>query len=257
MRQRLHILILIVAALALTNSLAQQSASSQSAFEQWRASRINTFMDDFGELARYRAENDRLKSPAPGESRIVFFGDSITANWALPEYFPAKPYINRGISGQTTSQMVLRFQQDVVALHPAAVVILAGTNDIAGNAGPISVEDIEANYTSLAQLAAANRIKLIFSSVLPVHNYTPQSQENFTTRSPQKILALNQWLRLYSNAHGCIYLDYFQFMVDPRGLLQENLAEDGLHPNKAGYKVMSRMAEDAIQKALKNGQEPR
>lgn len=251
-----HILALIAVAFAITG-LAQQPASQQSAFERWRASRIDVFMNDFGELSRYRAENERLKPPAPGENRVIFFGDSITDNWRLEEYFPGKPYINRGISGQTTSQMVLRFQQDVIALHPAAVVILAGTNDIAGNTGPIRIEDIEANFSSLAELVAANGIKLVFSSVTPVHNYTPQAQEFFAARPPQKILALNQWLRLYCGAHGCTYLDYFSSMVDDRGLLQKDLAEDGLHPNKAGYRIMSRLAEDAIQKTLKNRQEPR
>jgi len=214
-------------------------------------------MNDFGELARYRTQNESLKPPAPGEARVVFFGDSITDNWRLDEYFPGKPYINRGIGGQTTSQMLIRFQQDVVALHPAAVVILAGTNDIAGNTGPISIEDIEANYTSLAELATASGIRLIFSSVTPVHNYTPQAQEFFAARPPQKILALNQWLKLYCGAHGCTYLDYFDSMVDDHGLLQKDLANDGLHPNRAGYKIMSRLAENAIQTTLRNGPEPR
>lgn len=251
-----HILALIAVGFAIT-ALAQQPPPQQSPFERWRASRLDVFMNDFGELARYRAENERLKPPASGENRVVFFGDSITDNWRLEEYFPGKPYINRGISGQTTSQMLLRFQQDVVALHPAAVVILAGTNDTAGNTGPIRIEDIEANFSSLAELAAASGIKLIFSSVTPVHNYTPAAQEFFAARPPQKILALNQWLRLYCSAHGCTYLDYFDSMVDDHGLLQKDLADDGLHPNKAGYRIMSRLAEEAIQKALQNGQQPR
>ena len=274
MRQQLHFFALIFALLALATNLsvaqqpapkpstpakpaAQSTAPTPSAFEQWRASRLQMFMDDFAELSHYRAENQRLKLPSPGENRVVFFGDSITDLWPLSEYFPGRPYINRGISGQTTSQMLIRFQQDVVALHPAAVVILAGTNDIAGNTGPMRIEDIEANYTSLAELAAANSIKLIFSSVTPVNNYTPQSQENFAARPPEKILALNQWLKLYCAPHACTYLDYFSSMVDAHGLLQKDLADDGLHPNKAGYRIMAHLAEEAIQKALKNGQEPR
>jgi lysophospholipase L1-like esterase len=255
MLRQSYILIPIAVWSIIMVAIAQQPAPTQSAFERWRASRINVFMNDFGELSRYRAENERLKPPAPGEYRVIFFGDSITDNWRLEEYFPGKPYINRGIGGQTTSQMLLRFQQDVVALHPAAVVILAGTNDIAGNTGPISVEDIEANYTSLAELAAASGIKLIYSSVTPVHNYTPQAQEFFAARPQAKILALNQWLRLYCAAHGCTYLDYFAAMVDSQGLLQKDLADDGLHPNRAGYRIMSRLAENAIQMALKSGQE--
>lgn len=243
-------------AICLTISAAAQSAapskSAPSALDRWRASRAELYMNDFGELARYREENARLKAPAPDEKRVVFLGDSITDNWPLAEYFPGKPYLNRGISGQTTSQMLVRFQQDVVALHPKAVVILAGTNDIAGNTGPMRLEDIEANYTSLAELAQANGIKVIFSSVLPVHNYTPQSQDFFADRPPDKILQLNRWLSAYCPAHGCVYLDYFRAMVDDKGLLRKDLADDGLHPNQAGYKLMTPLAEAAITRALGN-----
>jgi lysophospholipase L1-like esterase len=207
-------------------------------------------MNDFGELARYRDENARLPSPAPGEKRVVFFGDSITDIWPLAEYFPGKPYINRGISGQTTAQMLVRFRQDVIALQPKAVVILAGTNDIAGNTGPTRIEDIEANFTSLAELAKANRIAIVFSSVLPVHNYTPESHDLFAQRPPEKIAELNRWLKTYCAAQGCIYLDYFSAMVDRSGLLRKELANDGLHPNQAGYKLMAPLAEGAIDKLV-------
>ncbi len=139
-------------------------------------------MNDYGQLARYRDANDALKPPAPGENRVVFFGDSITDGWKLADYFPGKPYVNRGISGQTTPQMLVRFREDVIDLQPKAVVILAGTNDIAGNTGPMTLEQIEANYSSLAELAAANQVKVIFSSVLPVNNYTPEAQEFFADR---------------------------------------------------------------------------
>lgn len=220
--------------------------SEPTPFERWRNSRTAVYMDDFGELARYRQENARLMSPAPGERRVVFFGDSITDAWPLAEYFPGKPYINRGIGGQTTAQMLVRFRQDVIALQPKAVVILAGTNDIAGNTGPMRVEDIEANYTSLAELARANKIGVVFSSVLPVHNYTPESQDFFAQRSPEKIVALNRWLKAYCAAHGCVYLDYFSAMVDQSGLLRKELADDGLHPNKAGYRLMAPLVETAI-----------
>jgi len=207
-------------------------------------------MNDFGELARYRDENMHLKPPAPEEKRVVFFGDSITDIWKLDAYFPGKPYINRGIGGQTTAQMLVRFRQDVIALQPKAVVILAGTNDIAGNTGPTRIEDIEANYTSLAELAKASGIAVVFSSVLPVHNYTPKAQEFFAQRPPEKIVELNHWLKTYSAAHGCVYLDYFSAMVDKSGLLQKELADDGLHPNQAGYKLMVPLAEAAISKAM-------
>jgi lysophospholipase L1-like esterase len=231
-------------------AFAQQAPPRQSGFEQWRSSRADIYMNDFGELARYRDENARLGPPAPGENRVVFFGDSITDMWLLPDYFPGKPFVNRGISGQTTSQMLVRFRQDVIALQPKAVVILAGTNDIAGNTGPMRLEDIEANYASLAELAGANKIAVVFASVLPVHNYTPQAQDFFAQRSPDKILQLNRWLNAYCASHGWLYLDYFSALVDVHGLLQRDLADDGLHPNKEGYKIMARLAESAIQTAL-------
>ena len=220
--------------------------------DQYRASRIAVFTDDYGQLARYRDANAALKPPAPGEDRVVFFGDSITDIWKLADSFPGKSYINRGIGGQTTPQMLVRFRQDVIDLHPKVVVILAGTNDIAGNTGPMRLEDIEANYASFAELAHANDIRVVFSSVLPVHNYTERSKDFFAQRSPEKILALNKWLKTYVAAHpNCIYLDYFSAMVDDKGLLKKDLADDGLHPNAAGFKIMAPLAEAAIKKATK------
>ena len=146
--------------------------------------------------------------------------------------------------------MLVRFRQDVIDLHPKVVVILAGTNDIAGNTGPMRLEDIESNYASMAELARANNIRVVFSSVLPVHNYTPQSQNLFAGRPPGKILELNRWLKNYCVTNDCIYLDYFSAMVDDRGLLKRELADDGLHPNAAGYKIMAPLAEAAIHNAL-------
>jgi len=218
--------------------------------DQYRASRIAVFTDDFGQLARYRDANSSLKVPATDENRVVFFGDSITDIWKLEDYFPGKPYINRGIGGQTTPQMLVRFRQDVIDLHPKVVVILAGTNDIAGNTGPMTLENIEANYSSLAELARVHNIRVVFSSVLPVHNYTPKSQDFFAQRPPEKILALNRWLKDYCAANALTYLDYFTPMVDDKGLLKRELAEDGLHPNPAGYKLMAPLAETAIAKVL-------
>ena len=232
---------------------AQQPAIPTTGFaglDQYRASRIAVFTDDYGQLARYRDANAALKPPAPEENRVVFFGDSITDIWKLEDSFPGKPYLNRGIGGQTTPQMLVRFRQDVIDLHPKVVVILAGTNDIAGNTGPMRLEDIEADYASLAELARANHIAMVFSSVLPVHNYTPKSQDFFAQRSPEKILALNHWLKDYCAASGLVYLDYFTAMVDDKGLLKRDLAADGLHPNAAGFKIMAPLAESAIGKAL-------
>lgn len=219
--------------------------------EHYRETMITTYMNDFAQLARYREANETLTAPKPGERRVVFFGDSITDGWHLDQYFPGKAYINRGIGGQTTSQMLLRFQQDVIHLRPAVVVILAGTNDIAGNTGPISLSDVEANFGSMAELARANGVKMIVSSVTPVHNYTPQAQNFFLQRDPAKILALNAWLKNYCAVNGLIYLDYFSAMVDSRGFLRENLATDGLHPVDAGYRIMTSLAEDAIEQAMK------
>jgi len=240
-----------------TFALAQQPAQpappqSQplSGLERYRNSRISIYMNDFGELSRYRDANAALPPPAAGENRVVFFGDSITDMWHLDESFPGKPYVNRGISGQTTPQMLVRFREDVINLQPKVVVILAGTNDIAGNTGPMTLDEIEANYASLAELATLHHIRVVFSSVLPVHNYTPQSQELFARRSPAKILELNRWLKNYCEKNGHVYLDYFSAVVDDKGLLKKDLAEDGLHPNKAGYKVMAPLAESALAQAL-------
>src|SRR5436305_1301646 len=200
--QRKLISALVVSIVLSIGALAQQAppaipTTGSPGLDQYRASRIAVFTDDFGQLARYREANAALNPPAPGENRVVFFGDSITDIWHLDEYFPGKPYINRGIGGQTTPQMLIRFRQDVIDLHPKVVVILAGTNDIAGNTGPMRLEDIEANYASLADLARANNIRVIFSSILPVHNYTPQSQNMYAQRSPAKILELNRWIKIY------------------------------------------------------------
>jgi lysophospholipase L1-like esterase len=231
-------------------------ATGYAGLDQYRASRIAIYADDFGQLARYRDANAALTAPALNENRVVFFGDSITDIWRLEEYFPGKPYLNRGIGGQTTPQMLVRFRQDVIQLQPLVVVILAGTNDIAGNTGPMRLEDIEASYSTMAELARAHNIRVIFCSILPVHNYTPKSRELFAERSPEKILELNRWLKNYCGANGLIYLDYFTPMVDEKGLLRRNLAEDGLHPNSDGYKLMAPLAEAAIEKSLAMREKP-
>jgi acyl-CoA thioesterase I len=213
--------------------------------DQYRASRIAMFTDDYGQLTRYRAANTELKG-APAQDRVVFFGDSITDTWKLENYFPGKPYVNRGISGQTTPQMLVRFRQDVIDLQPKAVVILAGTNDIAGNTGPMRTEDIEVDLASMADLAKAHGIAVILASVLPVHNYTPKSQDFFAQRPMARILEVNRWLKDYCAKNGIVYLDYFSAVVDEKGLLKKDLAADGLHPNDAGFKIMAPLAEAAI-----------
>src|SRR6202166_986356 len=234
--------------------LAQPPASSIpstgfAGLDQYRASRISIYTDDFGQLARYR-EADAELAPAAGEKRVVLLGDSITEYWKLPNYFPGKLYINRGVDGQTTPEMLVRFRQDVIHLHPKVVVILAGTNDIAGVTGPTFNEDIEANYASMAELARAHGIRMVFASVLPVHNYTHDAEESFALRPRDRILALNKWLKDYCAKNQFVYLDYFSAVVDERGMLKRALADDGLHPKDAGYKIMASLAEKAIQKAL-------
>jgi lysophospholipase L1-like esterase len=246
---------LLFAVLLSVPALAQQPApsipsSGSAGLDQYRMSRISIYMDDFGQLARYREANAALAPPAAGGSRVVFLGDSITDYWKLPEYFSGKSYINRGIDGQTTPEMLVRFRQDVIDLHPKVLVVLAGTNDIAGVTGRRSNEDIEANYASMAELARAHGIRTVFASVLPVNNYTHDTEESFALRPRDRILGLNKWLKDYCAKNGLVYLDYFSALVDERGMLKRALSDDGLHPTDAGYKIMAPLAEKAIQKAL-------
>jgi len=215
-------------------------------------------LQDWPNLARYREANAALAAPAKGEKRVVFMGDSITDLWAQPRFggfFPGKPYVDRGISGQTTPQMLIRFRPDVLALGPKAVVILAGTNDIAGNTGPMTVEQIEGNLQSMAELAKANGIRVVLASVLPVSDYGHSADGkplNMTAgRPPALILALNAWIQKYAKESDAVYLDYFSATVDDAGFLKKELSEDGLHPNAAGYAVMAPLAEAAIAQALK------
>ncbi len=186
---------------------------------------------------------------APGENRVVFIGDSITESWApyFPALFPGKPYIPRGISGQTTPQILVRFRQDVVRLRPKVVVILAGTNDIAGNTGPSSLEMIQDNLASMAEIARANGIRVVLSSVLPAYDY-PWKRG---LEPAPRIVALNSWIRSYADATGAVYLDYHTPMADARGGLRAELTRDGVHPNAAGYAVMAPLAEAAIARALR------
>jgi lysophospholipase L1-like esterase len=211
---------------------------------------------DWPELARYRDDNAKLPAPAKDESRVVFLGDSITDSWQNPIYggfFPGKPYFDRGISGQTTPQMLVRFRPDVIALQPAVVVILAGTNDIAGNTGPMTLEQMEANLASMSELARAHGIRVVLASVMPVNDITTPEGKKFVQtehRPPEKIIALNDWIKKYAAERGEIYLDYFSAMVDDKGSFKIELTYDGLHPNAAGYQVMSPLAEKAIAEAL-------
>jgi lysophospholipase L1-like esterase len=197
--------------------------------------------------------------PAKNEERVVFMGDSITDGWDAPNsggFFPGKPYINRGISGQTTPQMLIRFRPEVIAFKPKVVVILAGTNDIAGNTGPATLESIEDNLTSMAELARANGIRVVLASLLPVSDYEMRDGRQIvqtTRRPPEKIKALNAWMKDYAAKNHHVYLDYYSAMVDDKGFLKDELSNDGLHPNPQGYVVMNPLAEAAIHDALKHG----
>jgi len=204
---------------------------------------------DWANLGRYRADNAKVAAAAPGEERVVFMGDSITDGWGgrYGKFFPGKPYINRGISGQTTPQMLIRFRPDVLAHKPKAVVILAGTNDLSGNTGPMTLEETEGNLQSMAELAKANGIKVILSAVMPVCDYIrPQ-----TPRRPmEKIVALNTWMKDYAAKNGHTYLDYFTPMLDDKGMLKQELTYDGLHPNDAGYELILPIAQKVIDATL-------
>jgi lysophospholipase L1-like esterase len=211
-----------------------------------------TQLRDWANLARYREANTKLAPVEAREKRVVFMGDSITDMWIEPRFggfFLGKPYVDRGISGQTTPQMLIRFRPDVIVLGPKAVVILAGTNDLAGNTGPMSLEEIEGNLASMAELARSNKIRVVLASLLPVSDYGPTDMRD--RRSPEKIVELNAWIKKYAADNGYVYLDYFTATVDEHGLLKKALSEDGLHPNAAGYAVMAPLAEKAIEAALK------
>jgi len=204
---------------------------------------------DWPNLERFRNDNAALGLPSSGEKRVVFMGNSITIGWieARPEFFANRSYINRGISGQTTPQMLVRFRQDVIALQPEVVVILAGTNDIAGNTGPSTLEMIENNLASMAELASVNGIRVILSSVLPVYDY-PWKQG---LKPAEKIIALNAWIKKYCESNDFIYLDYFTPMADERNGMKAELTKDGVHANIEGYKLMEPLVEAAIIKAMK------
>jgi acyl-CoA thioesterase I len=218
-----------------------QAAAQQRAQQEQRA-------NDWPNLARYRDANRDLPPAADGAVRVVFMGDSITEGWARDpdNFFPGKGYIGRGIGGQTTPQMLVRFQQDVVALKAKVVVINAGTNDIAGNTGPSTLEMIEDNLKSMTQIAAANGIRVVLASVTPAYDY-PWKRG---MEPAEKVVALNSWMKDYCAMTGCVYADYFTPMSDEKHGMKEGLSRDGIHPTPAGYAIMAPIAERAIAQAL-------
>jgi len=214
----------------------------------WQKARDMQLKEDFPWLARFRAADSALAPPAAGEDRVVFMGDSITEGWKIGESFPGKPYINRGISGQTTPQMLVRFRQDVIALKPKVVVILAGTNDIAGNTGPETPEQIEDNLASMADLATANHIRVVLCSILPAFDFNWRPG----MAPAPKILAINAWMKAYAAQKGYVYVDFHTAMKDERDGLPATLSRDGVHPLPAGYTVMTPLVDAGIEKALAN-----
>jgi lysophospholipase L1-like esterase len=212
-------------------------------------------LKDWPQLARYRDANRLLAPPAANEIRVVFMGDSITDNWPQPrfgDYFTKNAsYIGRGISAQTTPQMLIRFKPDVIDLKPKVVVILAGTNDIAGNTGPMTDDEIEGNIMMMAELAKVHGIKVVLSSILPVSNYHPGNNFPQTTQRPMaRIDAVNAWMKKYAAAEHHVYLDYYSKMIDDKGLFRAELSGDDLHPNAQGYAIMAPLADAAIKEAL-------
>lgn len=228
----------------------QQGATPAASANSYKVQHDQHLAVDFGDLDRYKDADMRLGAPAAGEKRVVFMGDSITDAWKIagPDgSFPGKPYINRGISGETTPQMLVRFRQDVIDLQPGVVVILAGTNDLAGNTGPMTLEQTEENFASMAELAAANDIKVVLCSILPAFDY-PWSPG---LEPAPKIATLNQWISSYAARKGYIYVDYYSAMKDDRGGLSPALSKDGVHPLPAGYAIMAPLVEAGIEQALK------
>lgn len=209
---------------------------------------FKTNAQDWPNLNRFKEENKDVGMPTTCDDRIVFMGNSITQGWKekLPEYFDNPNYINRGIGGQTTPQMLLRFRQDVVKLYPKVVVILAGTNDIAGNTGPSTLEMIEDNIHSMVEIAKSNGIEVVLCSILPVYDYPWKTGQN----PSQKIIELNSRLKEYANTKGLVYADFFSSMVDERNGLKSEYSKDGVHPLKEGYEVMVPIADQAIARAL-------
>jgi lysophospholipase L1-like esterase len=222
---------------------------------QWlgpfRAQLVPSLMRDFGERYLYAKADEMLPAPSLGQRRIVFLGDSITDRWNLAVSFPGKSYINRGIGSQVTAQMVLRFHQDVIGLHPAAVVILAGVNDVQGFLQQDTAEDIEANYEAMADMADRHGIRPIFGSILPVSSYPPGASGVLAERHPAELRQLNAWLGRFCKLRGYQYADYYTVLVDGSGQMRRGLTDDGVHPLDAGYALMAPVAEAAIERALR------
>jgi len=216
----------------------------------YRAKLVPVLMEDFGERYLYAPANAALPPPRPGERRVVFLGDSITDHWDLAASFPGQPYVNRGIGGQVTAQLLLRFLPDVVALRPSAVVILAGVNDVQGLLQQETPEQIEDHWQAMADIADRHGIAVVFGALLPVNDYTPAARDVVRERKPAELRALNQWLRAFCMRRGYAFADYAAVLADDKGLMRRELTEDGIHPLAAGYARMAPVARAAIATAL-------
>ena len=212
------------------------------------AAKLATELQDWNQLGRYHTDDVRLERAPSVEGRVVFLGDSITDGWDLAKYFPGKPYVNRGIGGQTTPQMLARMYADVIHLHPAAFILLAGTNDIAGNTGPETQEMVEDNIRAICELAASNKIKIILCLLTPVSDYARKQTDH---RPPADIISLNHWIDSYAPDVHAQIADYYTALVDDKGMLREGYSDDSLHPNAKGYELLAPVAEAAIEGALK------
>jgi len=238
---------------------AKSADPAEAAWEMltpYQKSQLERMYNDWAFLAKFREADKELPPPAAGEVRVVFLGDSITEGWGMKatatspgrgEFFPGKPYINRGISGQTTPQMLVRFRQDVIELKPKVVVLLAGTNDIAENTGKMTLGEIENNIESMSELARANGIRPVLCSVLPASDF----HWHKGLEPAPKIKALNAWIKEYAASSGFVFVDYYSPMANSEGGLKPELSPDGVHPNKAGYEIMAPLAEAGIAEALK------
>jgi lysophospholipase L1-like esterase len=213
------------------------------------AAQIADELQDFNQLGRYHQDDLRLEKEPPVPGRVVFLGDSITDGWNLAKYFPGKPYVNRGIGGQTTMQMLVRMHPDVIHLRPAAFILLAGTNDIAHNTGPETQEMVEDNIRAMCELAESHKIKIILCLLTPISDYTKGKQTEH--RPPADIVSLNHWIESYAPDVHAQIADYYTALVDDKGMLREGYSDDGLHPNAKGYELLAPVAEAAIEAALK------
>lgn len=247
-KTRTSLLLLLFSSLAYSQMVEEFAPPKAGCCLPQTAQALADQLQDWNQLGRYHADNERVKALPPEPGRVVFMGDSITDGWKLALSFPGKPYVNRGIGGQTTPQMLVRMFPDVINLRPAAMIVLAGTNDVARNTGPMTIAMIEQNFQAMTELAQAHNIKVILCSIMPISDYTQRPQSG--KRPPADILRLNAWIKDYAAKSNAIFADYYAAVVDEKGMLREGISNDGLHPNAKGYELLAPVADAAIRKAL-------